>query len=760
MEIKLLNDAGTAYCDPLPYDEVLAQLGISEKDFVPNQEFVRVTGVLHNLPAPGLMHWYAKMAAKDAYENFPIFNALDWKEAGIKYAINAPNRYRDNAAERGTAVHDLAERDADDVKQVLIRLIEGEKVGDLEPEWSSYVNALNSFLEEYGAIGARLIWAEIAVFSRRLGIAGRGDLWMWIPGRGLYTVDIKTSNYILNKYALQTWVYTNADYAIIDGRRVPLPPIEGEVILHIKADGTYEMQEIEYNEQNLPRLHVLEALQVIRQWENQGPRFRKWTPPSQWGLGGSKYVEGRKLSYVTSTEINLAAVNAAKEAPIYIRKLRALSDSTVFQQNNELFRIKYADWLLARIELEDDVTRTALVKWFTDSGATFEQVPNYTLQQLYLIEQAITFYESACSCPWYPEPALDAVDPIDECFRLAPRSLTLVLVGLGYDKSNKEGPAINNVVGRTLPHEARVAVYGWAMEYLREEEGKLNDETTSLSRFLYQSAGGTPIEIIPASRGESIGIDSTVSGIDEVIRNRCQDLEARYRNLGTADKKTLDAKALEFKVPNLLSYRLTEAQLDLVESWIANSEQVNVGWARGLAAMLDLISEKNHVTATHDEIKAALVEALGVPAEGQLTKAHIAALAAISGDNLIIGRSSENGNVVLAPSISGPEMLELLGGIGKADARTLLKDTLAEVGVTASFRSFDVAIQSVLGVTATWLHATKGDDFFDELMENDEGGDDDDGDDDLELEVIDNNGDSPSLLALQQAIHKLEDAAA
>lgn len=197
-----------------------------------------VTTILSGgVPKPALTSWAAKMAAEYAAERIEELATLVKSEGdvGRREAIDrikgAPWRQRDNKADIGTAVHDVAE-------QIVLEGTNSVKVDDLGEDVLPYVRAVYRFWRDWKP---EPIVAEATVWSREWGYAGTLDLIADIDGYGRCLLDWKTSKGIYGEVALQLAAYVNADFVLLDdGTEMEIPhPIDQVGAVHLRPDGSY-----------------------------------------------------------------------------------------------------------------------------------------------------------------------------------------------------------------------------------------------------------------------------------------------------------------------------------------------------------------------------------------------------------------------------------------------------------------------------------------------------------------------------------------
>lgn len=200
-----------------------------------------VTTILSaGIPKPQLVPWAARKAAEYAVAN---------PGASFEDIRDAPNRERDAAGIRGTAVHDIAER-----------IIHGEPV-DVPEELFPYVDGYVRFLD---AFRVEPLLVEKTVAHRGMGYAGRFDAIVMLPGLNgtdPVMVDLKTSNGVYRETKAQCAAYSEADFYVetdAPATELVIPQIQASYVAHITPDGT-DLHPLARN-----RAEVLEHFEIFK----------------------------------------------------------------------------------------------------------------------------------------------------------------------------------------------------------------------------------------------------------------------------------------------------------------------------------------------------------------------------------------------------------------------------------------------------------------------------------------------------------------
>lgn len=206
---------------------------------VDGQFLRRVTTFCGGIPKPWLGGWAAKEVAEFAVENREAWSSLPKTDA-MKLLKGAPWSKRDDAGDRGTAVHEALEA-----------VVRGKPLPDTlqtEDELDCAI-AAEAFLEQF--VG-RYLASELTVYSMKHGYAGTLDLWCTDKSGVPWIIDFKTSGAIYAEHAIQQAAYHNAEYAVVQkkpcgqgdeekwtGRVIPWGPTRALKlgILHVRPDG-------------------------------------------------------------------------------------------------------------------------------------------------------------------------------------------------------------------------------------------------------------------------------------------------------------------------------------------------------------------------------------------------------------------------------------------------------------------------------------------------------------------------------------------
>lgn len=194
------------------------------------ETFDSVTTILGRVLAkPAIAPWAARTCGEYVRDNMRSLRRV-WDsdpEAIVAMVKQAPWKVRDDAAERGTLVHTLAE---------MATLGQAPSVPD---EVKGYVAGWTAWVDDYRV---KFVAAEGTVYHRGHGYAGTFDCIVETPSLGQILVDYKTGKDIYPEAAKQLTAYRNAEFVgLPDGRtEAPMPEVEGTYVLHL-MDGDYDL---------------------------------------------------------------------------------------------------------------------------------------------------------------------------------------------------------------------------------------------------------------------------------------------------------------------------------------------------------------------------------------------------------------------------------------------------------------------------------------------------------------------------------------
>lgn len=191
-----------------------------------------VTSIINDgIPKPALPRWSARVVAEYVADN--IHQLGSWatmhRDSLVDALRRTPWTERDEAAVRGTDVHDLAEQ-----------IIHGGEA-DVPDHLLAHVQGYVDFLTEFDA---QPILTEVPVGSRTHWYAGKPDFIGHLRALGdeVWLLDWKTSKGVYGETALQTAAYARAEFhTSLDDPKTehPLPHVERIGVVHITADGSY-----------------------------------------------------------------------------------------------------------------------------------------------------------------------------------------------------------------------------------------------------------------------------------------------------------------------------------------------------------------------------------------------------------------------------------------------------------------------------------------------------------------------------------------
>jgi hypothetical protein len=195
-----------------------------------------VTTILGNaIPKPGLTKWAAKSVAEYVAQNREgVEHLYGMGESPMVAALkDVPWQQRDAAGNRGTEVHDLAER-----------YLKGEKI-EVSDEIAGHVEACAQFIEDWDI---KPVLVEACVGSREHQYAGKLDLVADSANAPRAIYDWKTAKSgIYGETAFQLVGYGMAEFYGENGDETPMSDLGicESYGVHIRADG-YDVIPLKY----------------------------------------------------------------------------------------------------------------------------------------------------------------------------------------------------------------------------------------------------------------------------------------------------------------------------------------------------------------------------------------------------------------------------------------------------------------------------------------------------------------------------------
>jgi hypothetical protein len=202
-------------------------------------------------PKQALIGWAANTTAAYAVDHWDELAEMA-PSARLKVLQGARYADRDAAANRGTAVHELAEK-----------LVAGEKV-TVPEELAGHVESYVKFLDEWDV---QPIAVEFVIVSYRFGWAGTGDLIASLrhpddpDARVTWGLDIKTNR--SGVYGETAWqlagYFLGSDVILAEDGERPVPAVERYGAVHVRADG-YDLIPLEVGPDQLRELRYVQQV--------------------------------------------------------------------------------------------------------------------------------------------------------------------------------------------------------------------------------------------------------------------------------------------------------------------------------------------------------------------------------------------------------------------------------------------------------------------------------------------------------------------
>ena len=265
------------------------------------EQFWSVTTVLDNaLPKRALTYWAAKKvaeAAADLAEQLPGLVAHD-REAAVRMLKGAPWAESERAADVGTLIH----------AQVEARSL-GQPIPEPPPVARPRLAAWRRFVVEHEP---DYIATEAVVVNRACSYAGTLDAIVRLGGRPTL-LDYKTGKGVYSETALQLAAYRFAEFiALVDGSEYPMPEVEAAVVLHLPADGTYELVEVQADG---AAFGYFRYAQAIYRWLEQASKTALLGPLRSTAELGALAEASRPLAELLAEQARSGETSQTEEIP-------------------------------------------------------------------------------------------------------------------------------------------------------------------------------------------------------------------------------------------------------------------------------------------------------------------------------------------------------------------------------------------------------------------------------------------------------------
>lgn len=208
------------------------------------RSYISVTNALGAIPKKALVYWAAKEVANAAVSKYDLLGGMieDNPEDAVKWLKGAPWGNRDRAADMGTAIHSVAELDAEGQSGDA-----DEIIASLPPDAQAKARQVRDCLDR---LPVRIEHTEAVVYSDDYGYAGTLDfivstddeeLLSRLPhegtapdGRAYFIADLKTGKGVYPEVALQLAAYRHATHMVdlANVTRVDVPEVHGGFVIH------------------------------------------------------------------------------------------------------------------------------------------------------------------------------------------------------------------------------------------------------------------------------------------------------------------------------------------------------------------------------------------------------------------------------------------------------------------------------------------------------------------------------------------------
>jgi hypothetical protein len=217
-----------------------------------------VTSIVGMLPKGFLKFWAAKSVAEAAVDCLPEVVGLALKAgkaSAVDYLKRAPDRDTAQAAENGTAAHDIFET-----------LAKGEDPGRVHPDLQPYADHFREFLS---VVKPTIVHTEQTVWSQTHDYAGSFDAFGIIDDLPVWLDWKTTRSGVHEEVAVQLSAYANAEFIIAaDGTKTDMPKGDAGAVLHVRPEG-WKLVPVNIG----PAVFdVFLALRRVFTWDHEGKR--------------------------------------------------------------------------------------------------------------------------------------------------------------------------------------------------------------------------------------------------------------------------------------------------------------------------------------------------------------------------------------------------------------------------------------------------------------------------------------------------------
>jgi hypothetical protein len=236
-----------------------------------------VTTVIKNgLPNDALKYWSARCVAEWVADNRNVVGGMYAMGRGPMVAAlkEIPWQKRDDAAIRGTEVHDLAEK-----------LASGSQV-EVPDHLSGHVDSCVRFLDDWKPMS---LVSERPLANRTDWWAGKPDMFAALPDGRTVLFDYKTADSgIWPETAYQLAAYSNAEFYVAeDGSEQPIPKVDLCAAVWLTADD-YKVVPLKADAETYREfLHIKAVAESAKRAKGSKTEFGYVLPPLESPLVGT-----------------------------------------------------------------------------------------------------------------------------------------------------------------------------------------------------------------------------------------------------------------------------------------------------------------------------------------------------------------------------------------------------------------------------------------------------------------------------------------